>query len=64
MSDASRSVDQAAEAVSRPLPEPSATCCGEGGVWAPQAGEPHVNGCQLCPRSATYWRRGKIAAKA
>ncbi len=31
------------------------TCCGEGGTWAPK-GEPLAVGCQLCPKSPTYWR--------
>jgi hypothetical protein len=34
----------------------ASACCGEGGVWAPRAGEPSVAGCALCPQSPTYWR--------
>lgn len=37
-------------------PAAESVCCGEGGPWAP-AGKPLVQGCQLCPRSSTYWRR-------
>jgi hypothetical protein len=40
-----------------PATEPAepVACCGEGGGWAP-AGEPLVPGCDLCPRSPTYWQ--------
>jgi hypothetical protein len=31
------------------------TCCGEGGGWA-AAGKALVPGCDLCPKSPTYWR--------
>jgi hypothetical protein len=34
----------------------NSVCCGQGGAWAPPAGQPLVIGCVLCPRSATYWR--------
>jgi hypothetical protein len=35
----------------------AATCCGQGGAWAPPAGQPVVIGCMLCPKSPTYWRK-------
>lgn len=33
-------------------------CCGEGGSWA-SAGKPFAAGCGVCPRSPTYWQRGR-----
>lgn len=36
------------------------TCCGDGGPWAPDEGAPLVGGCQLCPRSASYWRAAAV----
>lgn len=40
-----------------PKPETKKSlCCGQGGSWAPKPGEALVQGCQLCPKSATYWR--------
>lgn len=36
---------------------PSAGCCGEGGEWCHAAAGALVPGCQLCPKSPTYWRR-------
>ncbi len=29
---------------------------GTAGGWLPKTGEPQTNACQLCPRSANYWR--------
>jgi len=37
------------------------TCCGEGGAWCHAAGGVLVLACQLCPKSPTYWRRGRAA---
>ncbi|WP_121160609.1 hypothetical protein [Micromonospora pisi] len=42
-----------------PAPREDGMCCGEGKPWAPKPGEPPVSGCQLCPNSLTYWRRGR-----
>jgi hypothetical protein len=36
------------------------TCCGEGGSWAPKAGQPQVVGCMLCPNAGRrYWRSNR-----
>lgn len=40
-----------------PAPVTEMSCCGQGGSWAPKAGEPLVAGCALCSRSSNYWRR-------
>jgi hypothetical protein len=53
MSDRARTVLRVATVT--PSSDP-AVCCGQGGAWAPPAGQPVVIGCMLCPRSATYWR--------
>jgi hypothetical protein len=34
-------------------------CCGTGGAWTPKKGEPLIPSCEVCPRSASLWRRPK-----
>ena len=38
-------------------PDAAVVCCGEHPPG--KAGQPLVLACQLCPRSATYWRRDR-----
>lgn len=39
-----------------PVESAADICCGEGGTWAPKAGQPLAAGCALCPASSSYWR--------
>jgi hypothetical protein len=48
----------------RSVPPTARACCGEGGSWAPKAGEPFVTGCALCPQSSTYWRASRADGRS
>lgn len=42
-----------------PVESTAVACCGEGGSWAPKAGQPLAAGCRLCPASPNYWRTNR-----